>query len=85
MHYDLLFGVMLISAILCLFVLLRVDEQATEDPGCWGLVLKCYELRIRQHKMLNVNTLRPMKHYPIKDNELRTKVKDDTITKVKSS
>jgi hypothetical protein len=35
--------------------------------------------------MLNVNTLRPMKHYPIKDNELRTKVKDDTITKVKSS
>jgi hypothetical protein len=24
---------MLISAILCLFVLLRVDEQATEDPG----------------------------------------------------
>jgi hypothetical protein len=33
MHSDLLFGVMLISAILCLFVLLRVDEQATEDPG----------------------------------------------------
>jgi preprotein translocase subunit SecG len=33
MHYVLLFGVMLISAILCLFVLLRVDEQATEDPG----------------------------------------------------
>jgi hypothetical protein len=24
---------MLISAILCLFVLLQVDEQATEDPG----------------------------------------------------
>jgi hypothetical protein len=24
---------MLISAIPCLFVLLRVDEQATEDPG----------------------------------------------------
>ena len=33
MHYVLLFGVMLISAIPCLFVLLRVDEQATEDPG----------------------------------------------------
>jgi hypothetical protein len=30
---------------------------------CWGLVLKCYELRTRQHKMLNVNTLRPLKHY----------------------
>jgi hypothetical protein len=30
---------------------------------CWGLVLKCYELRTRQHKMLNVNVLRPLKHY----------------------
>jgi hypothetical protein len=30
---------------------------------CWGLVLKCYELRTRQHKMLNVNALRPLKHY----------------------
>ena len=27
--------------------------------SCWGLVLKCYELRTRQHKMLNVNVLRP--------------------------
>ena len=26
-------GVMLISAIPCLFVLLRLDEQATEDRG----------------------------------------------------
>jgi hypothetical protein len=33
MHYVLLFDVMLISPILCLFVLLRVDEQVTEDPG----------------------------------------------------
>jgi hypothetical protein len=33
MHFDLLFGVMLISAIPCLFVLMRVDEPATEDPG----------------------------------------------------
>jgi hypothetical protein len=33
MHSVLLFGVMLISAIPYLFVLLRVDEQATEDPG----------------------------------------------------
>jgi hypothetical protein len=29
----------------------------------WGLVLKCYQLRTRQHKMLKVNTLRPSKHY----------------------
>jgi hypothetical protein len=32
MHSVLFFGVMLISAILCLFVLSRVDEQAPEDP-----------------------------------------------------
>jgi hypothetical protein len=30
---------------------------------CWGLVLKCYELRTRQHKMLKVKALRPWKHY----------------------
>jgi hypothetical protein len=34
---------------------------------CWGLVLKCYELRTRQHRMLNVNALRPLKHYLPKD------------------
>jgi hypothetical protein len=28
-----MFGVMLISRVPCLFVLLRVDEQATKDPG----------------------------------------------------
>jgi hypothetical protein len=33
MHSIFLFGMMLISVILCLFVLLRVDELATEDPG----------------------------------------------------
>jgi hypothetical protein len=26
---------------------------------CWRLVLKCYELRTRQHKMLNDTVLRP--------------------------
>jgi hypothetical protein len=30
---------------------------------CWGLVLKCFGLKTRQHKMLNVNALRPSKHY----------------------
>jgi hypothetical protein len=33
------------------------------EAMCWGLVLKYYELRTRQHKMLNVNALRPSKHY----------------------
>jgi hypothetical protein len=33
MHSVLMFDVMLISHIPCLFVLLRVDGQLTEDPG----------------------------------------------------
>jgi hypothetical protein len=33
MHHVLMFGVMLISPMPCLFVLLRVDEQAIEEPG----------------------------------------------------
>jgi hypothetical protein len=33
MYYVLMFGVMLISPIPCLFALLRVDEPVTEDPG----------------------------------------------------
>jgi hypothetical protein len=38
-----------------------------EEETCWGLVLKYYELRTRQHRMLNVNALRPLKHYLPKD------------------
>jgi hypothetical protein len=38
-------------------------EMQTLVDDCWGLVLKCYELRTRQHKMLNVNVLCPSKHY----------------------
>jgi hypothetical protein len=30
---------------------------------CWRLVLKCYESRTRQHKMLNIKALRPLDHY----------------------
>jgi hypothetical protein len=33
MHSVMMFGVMLISPIPCLFVLLQVDKQATKDPG----------------------------------------------------
>jgi hypothetical protein len=32
MQYFLMFGVMLISHVPCLFLLLRVDGHATEDP-----------------------------------------------------
>jgi hypothetical protein len=42
-------------------------SRATVDCNCWGLVLECYESRTRQHKMLNVNILRPSKHYFPKD------------------
>jgi hypothetical protein len=38
-------------------------QREQYDATCWGLVLKCYESRTRQHRMLNVNTLRPSKHY----------------------
>jgi chromosome segregation ATPase len=34
-------------------------EAINDHLACWGLVLKCYELRTRQHKVLNVNVLRP--------------------------
>jgi hypothetical protein len=47
------------------------QESGSEFTGggrqCWGLVLKCYELRARQHKMLSVNALRPTEHYSLKD------------------
>jgi uncharacterized membrane protein len=33
MYSVLWFGVMLIFVVLCMFVLMRVEEQATEDPG----------------------------------------------------
>jgi hypothetical protein len=39
------------------------ENKETIHAYCWGLVLKCYELRTRQHKMLNVKALRPLKHY----------------------
>jgi hypothetical protein len=39
------------------------SSKPQEHGMCWGLVLKCYELRTRQHKMLNIKALRPLKHY----------------------
>jgi hypothetical protein len=41
------------------------DGLETGFLACWGLVLKCYELRTRQHKMLNVNVLRPRNIIPL--------------------
>jgi hypothetical protein len=56
-----------------------------EKWNCWGLVLKCYELRTRQHKMLNVNVLHPRSIIPLRIMNLWMKVDDSTVTKVKSS
>jgi hypothetical protein len=48
-------------------IFLHAFDRMGISHSCWGLVLKCYELRTRQHKMLNVNVLRPLKHYFLKD------------------
>jgi hypothetical protein len=45
----------------------NVDELRESKERCWGLALKCYELRTKQHKMLNINALRPLKYYLPKD------------------
>jgi hypothetical protein len=44
MQYVLMFGVMLISPISCLFVLLRVDEQLTGDLGVQPVEIAKQEL-----------------------------------------
>jgi hypothetical protein len=50
-----------------LFIRPNAAPTTTSQPGAyWGLVLKCYKLRTRQHKMLNVNAPRPLKHYSLK-------------------
>jgi hypothetical protein len=42
---------------------------------CWGLVLKSYELRTRQHKTLNVNVSSSFEAlFPLEYNDLQTKV-----------
>jgi hypothetical protein len=44
------------------------EYEDAENRPCWGLALKCYKLRTRQHQnMLLVNALGPSKHYFPKD------------------
>jgi hypothetical protein len=67
MHSVLLIYVMLIFAILCMFVLMRVDEQATEDPGFsrWRLLSRSSlkascaldHLSLPSHVLINHNGL----------------------------
>jgi hypothetical protein len=57
--------------------LLNIDlflDRAIEEDTCWGLVLKCYKLRTRQHK--NVKHKCPSSAEALSPqgfNELRTK------------
>jgi hypothetical protein len=44
MYFVYMFGVMLIFAILCMFVLMRVDEQATKDPSAQQIEVAEQEL-----------------------------------------
>jgi hypothetical protein len=64
---------------------LKIMHLVSFNPTCWELVLNRYESRTRQHRILNDNVLRPMKHYSLGDNELWTKANDNTITKVEFS
>jgi hypothetical protein len=61
------------------------DNLPEQQPGegkcpqtyyvCWRLVLKCYESRTRQHKMLNIKSPSSFKSlFPLGYNEFRTKV-----------
>jgi hypothetical protein len=48
------------------------------DSRCWGLVLRCYELRTRQHR--NVKCYCPSSFetlFPLGYNDLQTKVMKD--------
>jgi hypothetical protein len=45
------------------FLTKKWSPPEIQECDCWGLVLKCYELRTRQHRILNVKALRPLKHY----------------------
>jgi hypothetical protein len=38
-------------------------QSDPKECHCWGLVLKHYELRTKQHKILKVKVLRPPKYY----------------------
>jgi hypothetical protein len=61
MHSIMTFGVMLISPVPCWFLLWRVDEQATEDPGA------------QRWKLLNMSSLKAscaLDHFYLPNNVL---------------
>jgi hypothetical protein len=51
------------------------SDEVAQIRHCWGLVLKWYESRTRQHKMLNIKSPSSFKSlFPFGYNEFRTKV-----------
>jgi hypothetical protein len=53
----------MIGEVLKIFEIYLHQLEPHGGRQCWGLILKCYELMTRQHKMLLVKDLRPSKHY----------------------
>jgi hypothetical protein len=53
----------------------ELENENFKFARCWGLVLKCYELRTRQHKMLMVKVPSSFEaSFPLGYNDLQTKV-----------
>jgi hypothetical protein len=51
------------------------DSPVKQGKPCWGLVLKCYESRTRQHKSVKCQAPSSLETvYPFGYNESRTKV-----------
>jgi hypothetical protein len=54
------------------------DRESQQQRQCWRLVLKYYESRTRQHKMLNIESPSSFKSlFPFGYNEFRTEVMKD--------
>jgi hypothetical protein len=52
--------------VIVVFLIVYLKPSKRLNMHCWGLVLKCSALRTRQHKMLNVNVLRPRSIIPLR-------------------
>jgi hypothetical protein len=60
---EMKYFIVMLNSFFFLQGLILSNALRAQKNACWGLFLKCYELRTRQHKMLMIKDLRPMKHY----------------------
>jgi hypothetical protein len=61
-NHDYLYSFVFLYFLIYVYIhMLKWGRYVLHD--CWGLVLRCYELKTRQHRMLNAKALRPLKHY----------------------